>query len=75
MLRPVKRAPPPKMFRLYDPGTGNFLHWSGEGTTARVDHSWLGHYRQAENLRQIAERNGEDWPFVPVHRSELEAVG
>lgn len=58
----------PRLFRLWDPESRTYLHLSGKGTTASVDHSWLGFSYQAENLRQRAAIRGEDWPFVRVRR-------
>lgn len=60
--------------RLRNPQTGELLHLSGQGTTSDVTWSWLGYIRQAETLRTLAEVQGDDWPFVPVHRNLLDPV-
>lgn len=60
--------------RLWDPATGLYLHLSGQGMTCGTAWAWLGFLHQANTLRKRARTRGDDWPFVPVHRSRVEPV-
>jgi len=52
--------------RLYNPTTGKYLHWSGEGEVSGTFYSWLGWKWQAEALSA-----GRDWPYV-LERATVE---
>ena len=58
--------------RLVHAETGELLHLSGNGTTRDTSYSWLGFKHQADNLKAHAEMRGETWPYMLVHRDELE---
>lgn len=50
--------------RLYNPTTGKYLHWSGEGEVSGTFYSWLGWSRQSDELEQVWRSAGRDWPYV-----------
>ena len=58
--------------RLRNKHTGEYLHMSGQGTTADVGLLWLGYQYQAEELRKRAASRGDDWPFEQVHRKVVD---
>jgi len=60
----TKGAEDPRMVRLFNPATNAYLHLSGQGETSDVNQSWLGFSYQAENLRQRAEADEREWPYV-----------
>ncbi len=60
--------------RLRNPITREFLHLSGRANTKDISQAWLGFQHQAETLRQRAAEQGDEWPYVIIHRAILEPV-
>lgn len=54
-------------FRLFNPGTQKYLHFSGQSETAEVIWSWRGHRYQAATLKKRARARGETWPYIELH--------
>lgn len=55
-LSAYKKSP---TMRLWNPGTGKFLHQSGVGEVVTPDYAWSGHVKQARVLRDLAA----SWPY------------
>lgn len=59
----------PRLCRMVNPATGQYLHLSGTGVAASLDEAWLGYRTQADTLRRKAIENGQIWPYRPVART------
>lgn len=58
------RVHDPRMIRLRNSATRQYLHLSAEGETQGQTYAWLGYRHQADALRDRASVRGEAWPYV-----------
>lgn len=61
--RSAVRLPDPRLIRLWNPETKQFLHMSGEIETPNETYAWLGHKIEARILRERALKAGKAWPY------------
>lgn len=66
------RSEDPRMHRLWNPVTKQYLHLSANGETPDVAQSWLGFQHQAHTQRARAIADSKPWPYVRRARYQVE---
>lgn len=56
----------PRLRRLQNPETQQYLHWSAQFDVTGTKNAWSGTTQQAANLKSFARVKGMPWPYVLV---------
>lgn len=62
----------PRMRRLQNPETQQYLHWSAQFDVTGTAEAWAGTAQQAANLKDFAAIKGAPWPYVLVRLENRE---